>query len=87
MVCTMMMLLPQLEHLQHLTHLSLQHAIDVSPNHGSPPAGAFAAVTASSKLQHLDLSRCSLPAGVWRHLFAPGKQLPHLKYLNASRVI
>jgi hypothetical protein len=34
------------------------------------PVQAFSALTASSKLQHLCLSKCLLPvaAGVWRHL-------------------
>lgn len=62
-------LLSQLQHLQQLTHLSLGHTLmNVSVRPPSPPAAAFAAVTASSKLQHLDISRCTVPAGVWQYL-------------------
>ena len=71
-------LLPQLQHLQQLTHLRCWcEMIDG----GTPPAAAFAPLTASSKLQHLDLSVCKLPAGVWQHVFPAGRQLPHLTSL------
>ena len=53
---------------------------------GNPPAAAFSALTASSKLQHLDLNRCMLPAAVWQHVFAAGRQLPQLRYLNIGHV-
>jgi hypothetical protein len=51
-----------------------------------PPAAAFAALTASSMLQHLDISYCMLPPGVWQHVFLAGRQLPHLQLLDISCV-
>jgi hypothetical protein len=70
--------------MQQLTHLDLTHTLA----HGgpNPPAAAYAALTASSKLQHLDISKCRLPAGVWQHLFPVGKQHPHLQVLNISDI-
>jgi hypothetical protein len=48
-------------------------------SHGNtPPAAAYAALTASSKLQHLDISYCALPAGMWQHMFPTGRQLSDL---------
>jgi hypothetical protein len=76
-------LLPQLQHLQQLTHLRL------SPNvfqGASPPAAAFSALTASSKLQHLDISGCKLAARVWQHMFPAGRQLLFLQFLDISCV-
>lgn len=44
-------------------------------------------MTASSKLQHLDLSGCKLPAAaVWQHIFPAGRQLPHLQTLKLADV-
>jgi hypothetical protein len=51
-----------------------------------PPAAAYSALTASSKLQHLDISWCKLPAGVWQHMFSADRQLPHLRHLNLSSI-
>jgi hypothetical protein len=48
---------------------------------GNPPPTAFAALTASSKMRCLKLGSCTLPAGVWRHMFPTGKQLPQLTSL------
>jgi hypothetical protein len=53
---------------------------------GNPPAAAFSALTASSKLQHLNISFCTLPAGVWQHLFCAGRPLPQLQSLVTDRV-
>jgi hypothetical protein len=78
-------LLSELPHLQQLTHLGLRKSIDVIDS--NVPAAAFTALTASSKLQHLDISWCRLPAGVWQHVFPAGRQLPHLQALNVSWVI
>jgi hypothetical protein len=52
------------------------------------PVAAYSALTASSKLQHLDLSSSHLPAGalVWPHVFPIGRQLPHSRELNLSYV-
>jgi hypothetical protein len=49
-----------------------------------PPAAAFSALTASSKLQHLDLRNCTLAPAVWQHVFPAGRQLPLLLSLNIS---
>jgi hypothetical protein len=53
---------------------------------GWPPAAAYSALTANSKLQHLNISQAMLPAGVWQHLFPADRQLPHLRYLNIAYV-
>jgi hypothetical protein len=74
-------LLSSLQPLQQLTHLSLP---DVEGS--SPSASAYAALTASSKLQHLDISGCTLPAGVWQHVFPTGRQLPNFQSLNIALV-
>jgi hypothetical protein len=71
-------LLCELQQLQQLTCLTL-HSLQCAG--GCPPAAAYSALTASSKLQCLDLSWCTLPAGVWQHVFPAGRQLPHLQYL------
>jgi hypothetical protein len=47
----------------------------------SPPAAAYTALTASSKLQYLNITNCTLPVGVWQHVFPAGRQLPHLQTL------
>jgi hypothetical protein len=63
-------LLSQLQQLQQLTELVMStrryHIQD------TPPAAAFAALTASSKLHHLSLSRCYLASYAWRYTFPPG---------------
>jgi hypothetical protein len=75
-------LLSYLQPLQQLTHLDM----GLSKWEGSPPAAAFSALTASSKLRHLDLHGCTLPAGVWQHVFPAGRQLPHLRSLKLNWV-
>jgi hypothetical protein len=57
---------------------------DVEGSH--PPASAYAALTASGKLQHLDINHCTLPAGAAMHLFSAGKQLPDLRSLDIGGV-
>jgi hypothetical protein len=52
----------------------------------NPPAATYAAVTASSKVQHLSITECRLPAGVWQHLFPAGRQLLHLTSLDISAI-
>jgi hypothetical protein len=76
-------LLSQLQHMQQLTHLGLRCSLK-AVKQGSPPATAYSALTASSHLQHLTISECELPAGVWQHVFPAGRQLPHLRSLNIS---
>jgi hypothetical protein len=53
---------------------------------GSPPA-AYAALTAGSKLQRLDIRYCTLPAGAWQHIFPAGRQLLHLQMLDLGGVL
>ena len=70
--------LSQLQDLQQLTHLELQSSLsDINA-----PAAACAALTASSKLQHLGFSGCSLPEGAWQYILPAGRQLPHLQSLD-----
>jgi hypothetical protein len=77
-------LLSELQLLQQLTHLGLSCCVMVEGS--NPPAGAFTALTASSKLQHLDIRCCRLPAGVWQHIFPAGRQLPQLRGLHIANV-
>ena len=77
-------LLSELPKLQQLTCLILARCLYVSE--GGTPAAAYSALTASSKLRHLDVSEGSFPAGVWQHVFPAGRQLPHLRELDLSEV-
>ena len=81
-------LLSHLQPLQQLTHLDLAH-ISWALQEGAPPqeAAPFLSVTASSKLQRLDLHKCRLAPGVWQHIFPAGRQLPHVRCLDMSWVI
>jgi hypothetical protein len=93
-------LLTQLQHVDQLTCLMLPgslHYISLPPpeayesNRGFveepyPPAAAYAALTGSSKLQHLDIRECSMPASAWQQLFPAGSQLPHLRVLGIAGV-
>jgi hypothetical protein len=76
--------LSQLQALQQLTHLAVRCD---SRREGNPPAAAFSALTASSKLQHLDISQCRLPPDAWQHVFPTDRQLPELQYLDISYVL
>jgi hypothetical protein len=71
--------------MQQLSRLSLYGSIQHGEE-GSLPATAFAAITASSQLQEIDISGNVLPAGVWQHLFPAGRRLPHLTCLEMSDV-
>jgi hypothetical protein len=78
-------LLSELQHLHQLTYLDLQGSMRATAD--NPPAAAFSALTASSKLQYLDISKCTLPAGVWQHILPrAGRQLEHLQELEISGV-
>ena len=77
-------LLSQLQHMQQLTCLIVHECFRKKSSY--PPATAYAALTASSKLQHLDISRSYVPEGVWQHMFPAGRQLPHLQKLNIAHV-
>jgi hypothetical protein len=78
-------LLSELQHLQQLTHLDLQCSLRTAAD--NPPAAAFSALTASSKLQHLNISKCTLSAGIWPHVVPrAGRQLSHLQELDISGI-
>jgi hypothetical protein len=81
----MAQLLSCLQPLQQLTHLNVGYSLTAFEE-SNPPASACAALTASSKLQHLDITSCRLPAGAWQHIFPAGKQLPQLQSLNVMGV-
>jgi hypothetical protein len=75
-------LLCVLRELQQLTCLILfddLHYMEVST-----PAAAYSALTASSKLQVLDVSYYGLPAGVWQHVFPASRQLQHMRSLSLT---
>jgi hypothetical protein len=77
-------LLSQLQHMHQLTCLMLPEGLHKSVP--CAPAAAYAALTASSKLQHLDISYCCLPAGVWQHILPSGRCLAQLHTLNIKQV-
>jgi hypothetical protein len=81
-------LLSELQHMQQLTHLQLGGGMPANRCVllGDHPLAAFAALTASSKLQYLDIRQCYLPKGVWQHMFPAGRHLPHLRELNLEGV-
>jgi hypothetical protein len=86
-------LLSHLQHMQQLTLLDLECSLHAEPAASEqdemqlgPPAAAYSALTASSKLQFLDISSCSLTARAWQHVFPAGRQLQHLQELNISGV-
>jgi hypothetical protein len=77
------MMLSHLQDLQGLTYLSLRGSLD------NITAADYSALTASSKLQHLDISQCTLPDDVWEHVFPAGMHpawLPHLRSLHIDRL-
>jgi hypothetical protein len=47
---------------------------------------AYSALTASSRLQHLDISKNFLPPGVWEHILSAGRCLLELRALNCTEV-
>lgn len=59
-------LVSQLQHLTQLTHLTLKGTLQITAS--SAPTAACAALTASSKLQHLDFRECTMPADVWEQV-------------------
>ena len=74
-------LLSHLQQLQQLTYLNLRSSLE-----NLAPMGCYSALTASSQLQHLDISECVLPAGVWQHVFSSTRKLPHLRMLDVEYV-
>jgi hypothetical protein len=55
-----------------LTHLTLGGLLPAC----LAPAADYAALTASSDLQQLDLTKSTLPAAAWQHVFPDSKRLP-----------
>lgn len=78
-------LLCEMQRLQQLTYLGLRHSL--GNQQAMAPASAYSALTASSKLQRLDISECILPPEVWEYVFPAGSRsplLPHLRSLTIS---
>jgi hypothetical protein len=73
----------ELQHLTQLTRLDLGSSCMSVGGPSTPPA-AFASLTASSQLQHLDYSDNTLPSAAWQYLCPPGRTLPQLQYLDIS---
>lgn len=79
--------LTQLQHMQQLTRLTLKMCcgrLVQRFNPDSVPAEAFAGLTASSKLQHLDFSGNEMPHDSWKHVLPEGRQLTQLTTLVAA---
>ena len=81
---TVPQLLQHLQQLQQLTHLLASGSWGGS--RGNPPATACSAITANSKLQHLNMAFCRLPAYALQHVIPAGRQLPLLTALDISWV-
>jgi hypothetical protein len=81
-------LLSELQHLTQLTHLDLSESCQWLDNVGklSPPPAAYASLTASSSLQHLDFSDNTLPSAAWQYMCPPGRTLPQLRHLDIRHV-
>jgi hypothetical protein len=79
-------LLSHIQHMQQLTYLSTMWCMQ-GGEEGNPPAASYAALTASSKLRHLDVCNCFVPASALQHMFPDGKQLPQLQELITSEVV
>jgi hypothetical protein len=81
-------LLSELQHLTQLTHLDLSSSCCVPEGAPSPAPTAYASLTASSKLQHLDFSHNTLPAAAWQYMCPPsGRTLPQLRHLDIRGVM
>jgi hypothetical protein len=79
-------LLSHLRAMQQLQQLQLTHMNLAQSVRGSDTSAALSVLTASSVLQCLDIRWCTLPAGVWQHMFPAGRLHPHLQSLNISDV-
>ena len=74
-------LLSQLQYLQQLTYLQLWGQQRLKEQ-GDLHAAVYSNLTASNKLCHLGISGCTLPVGVWQHVFPLGRQLLCLTSLD-----
>jgi hypothetical protein len=77
--------LSHLQQLQQLTHLTVSQTF--KSREAVPPAAAYSALTASSKLQPLNINHMAMPAVAWQHMFPAGRQLLHLQYLDISAAV
>jgi hypothetical protein len=77
-------LLSHMPHMQQLVHFHVVNSL-FTTDRDMPSAAAYAALTASSKLQRFCLRDCQLPADVWQQMFPAGRQLPHLTFLTLAR--
>jgi hypothetical protein len=73
-------MLVELQQRQQLTHVDL--VMCQWEENGPPPAGAFAALTASSRLQHLSVRFLKHGAGALDSMLDNRRQLPNLKQLT-----
>jgi hypothetical protein len=78
-------LLSHLQQLQQVTHLDLTGTLNVKED--TPPATACSVLTASSRLQHLNISMCRLPTAAWHHILPAGRQLPQLRELKLQHLM
>jgi hypothetical protein len=67
-----------------VTHLDLQGSLQSLAMPAN--SAAFSALAACSGLRYLDISYNSFSAGILQQLFAPGRKLPHLQFLDVSVV-
>jgi hypothetical protein len=77
-------LLSHLQPLQQLTHLTLHPCWKTQSLYmaAAPPAAAYSALTASGKLQLLDIAGWPVPTALWQQMFPAGRQLPDLTFLQ-----
>jgi hypothetical protein len=80
--------LQQLTQLTQLTHLDLYYSCRWFPEEDgpSPLPAAYASLTASSQLQHLDFHSNTLPSAAWQYMCPPGRTLPQLTHLDIGFV-
>jgi hypothetical protein len=72
-----------LQQLSQLTHLAVADSYGIM-GYDAVPVASFSSLTASSRLQHLNISSYQLPASACQHMFPAGRQLPHLEHLHIT---
>jgi hypothetical protein len=83
-LASMEQLLSQLQLLQQLTHLNLARC----GHQRGPvlPAASFSALTASSNLHYINITKWVISMGAWKFMFPKGRQLRHLHTMIADAV-
>jgi hypothetical protein len=76
-------LLSHLQQLTQLTYLGLTNSLGAGEDYPLT-AAAYSSLTASSKLQYLDIGACRLPTGIWEHMVPAGRKLQQMQYLRMS---